>query len=429
MDLDADKSPTKSEGDATDGQVFGKEAAKADKEGKKRGSGKGKDKQMRSKRSQTAPGSEPSNNPQAKTNRTFSEKLRISLKTHSSVEKDNKNPKKSKKKSENLSPSVSPTTPSPIGFQSDARNRVSFIGRELPQRPPDEPSYAEPFDAKPRASVTSEDIEDDENYEQVMNSKTGGDAPVSAMDEIRQSSGAAGAAEQRKSMMGDPDDKFLYDSVDEQAAAADRAAGALPLDTYETVEESMKGGGGGGGDSLPDDVYEVVDKEKRNTLDIYEEPNALGRQRSFSDITGNPSPSTESEKKVKSLERGLTLNSGAPPDPPPLEDLQVVARLRHASHGDDDDLIDPYTVSTKKGDYILQETSTKDVNLPEKQEAVPMSPEELEEMYAKVDREKQKRDRLESQAEKDGQKEEGVDVAKTETNTAEKPSSSGLLKF
>jgi hypothetical protein len=61
--------------------------------------------------------------------------------------------------------------------------------------------------------------------------------------------------------------------------------------------------------------------------------------------------------------------------------------------------IEPYTITVKKGDHILQETSSADHIKPIVVRQEELSPEEKENLYTKVDKEKQKRDRMEVECE------------------------------
>jgi hypothetical protein len=122
----------------------------------------------------------------------------------------------------------------------------------------------------------------------------------------------------------------------------------------------------------------------------YENP-GVTKQRSFSERKpGRSSPQTDAQRKAMSLGRERRRENA--PTPPPLEHMHQIA-----SHQIMIDDIEPYTVTVKKGDHILQETSTSTHGWPPKHiEETNLSPEEKDQLYTKVDKEKQKKDRMEA---------------------------------
>lgn len=422
---DDDNNPYSTIRDTADGQVFGKtRRTEGDEDGHKENDNdkktkKEKEEEARAKRTHSSP-------PERPEPKGFSKK-RFSSKGHSrsnippgngkSVKKADKKKRKKKSQSDDeLSPPTTPTSPSKL-----ARDRRSFIGRELPQRPSEgdevtptfDNNYAEPFDR----------AEEDCNYETVENQVTLGAGVSSRKDVVRSHRGSS-SSRRPATKRSDVEDDIFYDSVDEKKKS--RNLGSIKganiqsetfddSDTYEIVKDPTKRRQSGL--KQQDSLYECVDS--RSVLADYEEPN-LTRKRSASDIvTTSSTPVTVAERKSASLQREMT----AAPPLPGRDNLTATHKKDDRSQGSDEnaeELIEPYTLTRKSGDFILQETSTSLLLSSLKANPQPpnVSPEELEKMYAKVDKEKQIRDRLEmeSKAKKKESEKDEVDGSVTEAN-------------
>ena len=341
-----------------------------------------KDKEMRSKRSHTAP-----------EQKSSLPKTRFSLRGNSSKEARSaeasayeepkivkREKKSSKKKTDNGSsqPSFVP------------ENRRSFMNRELPKRPSEE--LAEP---PPQARDSYADDADANDYETVNATRSPPRSPVK-LDVLAQ----------------DDNISDTYDTVNNTTA---KKAGPDPsaddaANMYETVEtKKLKPQSSVIVNHTPvssnPQFYESVPSE-------YEDPSA-NRQRSFSERTSASStPSIDAARKTMSLGRD------APSLPPRDLEFHGGAAQNDALMVLDD--IEPYTITFKKGDLIIQETSISAYSRPSKHgepegdeddeervEQSVLSPEEKECLYTKVDKEKQKKDRMEAEM---GKTNEGAEI-------------------
>ena len=306
--------------------------------------------------------------------------------------------KDSKKKADNGSPQ-----PNPRAFI--AENRRSFMNRELPKRPSEE------RDDPPAHNSYTDDTEDD-NYETVVTKLAPPRSPVRLTVPTQDA---------------DDSGSDTYDCVlDTTAGKAKPAASLDPnaddaADMYETVQTKKSEPCGSSvivnhtPTSCNPQLYESVPG-------VYEDPR-VNRQRSFSERgPGSSTARIDAERKTKSL-RGERSRQSAPSLPP--RDQESPDHATQVTLIDD---IEPYTVTFKKGDCIIQETSISGFTTPPKH-GVPeneedgelqqeLSPEEKESLYTKVDKEKQKKDRMEAEM---GETNEGAEIVEEEMNGEAEP--------
>ena len=341
-----------------------KRKEKEDKQKEKDVKRKDRSKDMRSKRSNTSP--------ERAESKTTVPKMRFSLKGSASSSNAYEEPKvlkrdktKSKKKQELQAAN---TKAPPL-----SANRRSFVNRELPKRPSEE------RDNPP-------DIEDDsgdEHYEHVV--VKGGPARKPTGPARKPTGPARNPMTPAVPSQNYDNDSDLYDSVDDNKVTKLGTTLGPDMDqnNYEVVDTKRSKllapsaiiMGKLGTPSNPDD-YECV----------YENP-GMGRQRSFSDILpGSSNPTPETKRKTMSL--GRESSGGNAPTPPPLDHIQQVKQMHHVI-----DDIEPYTITRKSGDNILQETSGPYQFKPIRHVEPPV---EGENLYTEVDKAKQKRDRWEN---------------------------------
>ena len=347
---------------------------------------KEREKDMRSKRSHTAP-----------EQKSSLPKTRFSLRGNSSKEARSaeasayeepkvvrREKKSSKKKTDNGSSQPS----SSRAFVPE--NRRSFMNRELPKRPSEERD-----EPPPQARDSYADDAEEDDYETVTTTRSPPRSPV-RLDVLPQ----------------DDNISDTYDTVNDMTA---KKAGPDPsaddaADMYETVEtKKLK----------PQNSVIVNHTPSSNNPQFYEsvlseyEDPSVNRQRSFSERTSASStPSIDAARKTMSLGRD------APSLPPRDLEFHEGAAQNDALTVFDD--IEPYTVTFKKGDLIVQETSISAYPRPSKHgeregeedgeervEQSELSPEEKECLYTKVDKEKQKKDRMETEM---GKTNEGAEI-------------------
>ncbi|XP_046839211.1 myb-like protein X [Xenia sp. Carnegie-2017] len=193
--------------------------------------------------------------------------------------------------------------------------------------------------------------------------------------------------------VGDDNDSGHYDSVDDSLKVRDDNY-EEGYNAYESVtpkEVLVTQGVAIKPNTTP---YESVD------ISEYEEPNIF-RNRSFSDL-----PKSSTPRLVTTETKSVTLHSpqNSASKLPPYENHHIV------NNDYDDNDIQPYTTSFKKGDLIIQEVSTSTQTKPDRNVSNrKLSPEEIEQLYTKVDMKKKKRDREEAQLTKRNEEEENND--------------------
>lgn len=193
--------------------------------------------------------------------------------------------------------------------------------------------------------------------------------------------------------VGDDNDSGHYDSVDDSLKARDDNY-EEEYNAYESVAPKKVPGTQGVAIKPNTTPYENVD------ISEYEEPNMI-RNRSFSDL-----PKSSTPRLVTTERKSVTLHSpqNSASKLPPYENHHIV------NNGYDDNDIQPYTTSFKKGDLIIQEVSTSTQAKPDRNVSNrKLSPEEIEQLYTKVDMKKKKRDREEAQLTKRNEEEENND--------------------
>ena len=317
-------------------------------------------KDLRSKRSNTSP--------TERVDHKSSTKMRFSLKGSSSTSNTYEEPKmtkKDKKRSKKNHDGCSPVIPDRPPFPGDRR---SFANRELPKRP------SEDRDDPPD---DDDDDDDDVNYEHVITTKG---PPRSPANLTVPSSNF-------------DNDSGVYDSVDDTKKSKVLASAGPVADEDE-------------------DQYEIVVVKSKATKEtshlsklyesvggVYDEPSQT-KPRSFSDSLPGPSTSkTDAERKTMSLGRDICVDRECAPTPPPIERIEVAKESYH--HVIDD--IEPYTVTVKKGDRIIQEMNFEAILRDNyKQQSANVEVQELSEdekakLYTKVDKVKQKKDRMEAE--------------------------------
>ncbi|XP_028404140.1 uncharacterized protein LOC114526816 isoform X2 [Dendronephthya gigantea] len=323
---------------------------------------KDRQKDMRSKRSHTAPTERVEEKPSKHKTRFSLKKTTDDSNAYDEPKMSKKDKKRSKKKSDNDQPLPSPPLPNTALPSPPVQNtalpspprphttaltrgdRRSFTNRELPKRPSDL---------------------DEDDYEIVQVKK----GPKK--DETKSSE----------------NDTNLYDSVDDREvfnaqAKGDPTANDNQSDAYESVDPKLK--------SIKSPALSVPNQEDYE--DLYDEP-VMDRQRSFSEgLPGSSSPRSDAERKTMSL--GRQTRQDAAPTPPPVETIGQ-AKVSNIVVMDD---IEPYTITVKKGDHIIQETNISKFAKPSGTHHVQpaLSDDEKERLYTKVDKEKQKRDRAEA---------------------------------
>ena len=368
---------TEEENDIREGKKDKRKDEKERRDKHKEIKNKDRNKDMRSKRSHTSP--------ERVEKKSSTSKMRFSLKGSNAYEEP-KVKKRDKTKSKKTAESNSPLPNS--AFRGDRR---SFTNRELPKRPSEE------RDNPPACAYGTDEEEEEENYECV---KIQGGPPRSPVK-----------LKSVPSQICDNDpDLDLYDSVDDTkvvkpqtGAGPDTISDDELEDAYEVVETKVS-------KPRPTAPTSAILLTKPPAAELYEsvsgdyENPGVTKQRSFSERKpGRSSPKTDAQRKAMSLGRERRQENA--PTPPPLEHMHQIA-----SHQIMIDDIEPYTVTVKKGDHILQETSISTHGWPPKHiEETNLSPEEKDQLYTKVDKEKQKKDRM-------------------ETGTVENPGDAGIIR-
>lgn len=306
--------------------------------------------EMRSKRAQTAP--EQTGHEASKGKTRFSLKSRSSRNSTKMYEE----PKVSKQPKLGISKQMSVDYDTPFALGRPTRapgDRRSFIHRELPKRPSEE-----------------RNDEFDEHYETV------GNVPSSP------------ATQQVLSTQNDTASD-LYDSVDDAVMVEGQSQARLTNveSQYESVE-------------VLNTTCNTGTLTTKNVSNTYEYPSGeyavpdVTKSRSLSETCPGPShPQADGQRKAMSLGEDTRT-----PQYPAEEDERELSKV-----------IEPYTITYKKGDNIVQETSSSDhVRIPVEKSPPELSPDEKDKLYAKVDREKQKQDRLEQARHTGGTEEDEV---------------------